>query len=366
MLYLLYEYFYDPDSIFSVLRLFRYLTFRIIYAMVTALLIAFFLGPIIIRKLRLNSIKDEPRSEIDMVNPSQKYGTPTMGGILILISALVPILLWCNIFNPFVQITVFSIIWFAALGIKDDLIKVRKKVKDGMSKTEKLFWQALFGLILGILMVSPYSPIGWQSASSINIPFYKYPLNIGWFYIPFVVLVIMATSNAVNFADGLDGLAIGPSIMVAMVFGIFAYVIGNLNLAKYFQFRFTNGTGELSVLCAAFIGAGIGFLWFNSYPAQVFMGDTGSLMIGGVMGTVAVLVKQEVLLIIAGMVFVMEAASVFIQMISINFAGRRLFFMAPIHHTFQKRGIAEPKVVIRFWIIAAIFALIALSTLKVR
>jgi len=366
MLYLLYKYFYDPDSIFSFLRLFRYLTFRIIYAMVTAFLIALLTGPSIIKLLRKNALKDVPREETEVINPSAKKGTPTMGGLLIVIAILVPTILWCNLFNPFVQIIIAATIWFSALGIRDDMIKVKDGKKDGMGKKEKLFWQSSFGFILALIMISPLSPLGMENASYINIPFYKYSIDLGWFYIPFVVFVITATSNAVNFADGLDGLAIGPSLMVAMVFGVFAYVLGNLNLSKYFQFEFFNGTGEIAVFCAAFIGAGIGFLWFNSYPAQVFMGDTGSMMIGGVMGTVAVLIKQEVLFVIVGIVFVAEAASVFIQMIFINYAGRRFFLMAPLHHSFQKKGIAEPKVVIRFWIISAIFALIALSTLKIR
>ncbi len=366
MLYLLYKYFFDPDSIFSFLRLFRYLTFRIIYAMVTAFIIALFTGPSIIKFLRKSAFKDSPREEIEVINPSTKEGTPTMGGILIITAMLIPSILWCNLFNPFVQIIIAATIWFSALGIRDDMIKIREGRKDGMSKKEKLFWQASFGFILALIMLSPLSPVGLENATHINIPFYKHAIDVGWFYIPFVIFVIMATSNAVNFADGLDGLAVGPSIMLAMVFGVFAYVLGNLNLSKYFQFEFINGTGELAVFCAAFIGAGIGFLWFNSYPAQIFMGDTGSMMIGGVMGTVAVLIKQEFLFIIAGVVFVAEAASVFIQMLFINFAGRRLFLMAPLHHSYQKKGIAEPKVVIRLWIIAAIFALIALSTLKIR
>ncbi|RMF92909.1 MAG: phospho-N-acetylmuramoyl-pentapeptide-transferase [Candidatus Schekmanbacteria bacterium] len=334
--------------------------------MVTAFIIAILTGPSIIRFLRRKSLKDIPREEIELINPSSKEGTPTMGGLLIIISMILPAILWCNLFNMYTQIIIAATVWFSALGIKDDLIKVREGRKDGMSKKEKIFWQASFGLILALIMVSPLSPVGMDKATHINFPFYKYSVDIGWLYVPFVIFVIMATSNAVNFADGLDGLAIGPSILTAMVFGVFAYVLSNLKLAKYFQFEFLNGAGELAVFSAAFIGAGIGFLWFNSYPAQVFMGDTGSMMIGGVLGTIAVLIKQEFLFIIAGIVFVAEAASVFIQMVFINYIGRRLFLMAPIHHSFQKRGIAEPKVVIRFWIISAIFALIALSTLKIR
>jgi len=365
MFYFLYEYLYAPHTIFSFLRLFRYLTFRIIYAMVTAFLISLIFGRPVIRWLKEKNIKDTTR-ELALVNASNKDGTPTMGGILIVISTLIPSILWCNLANRFVQIIIIATIWFALLGYYDDLLKIKKN-KEGLSIPKKLMLQFVFSFALGVLLVSDYSPLPATTATLISIPFYKYPVaDLYWFYILFVVFVVIATSNAVNFADGLDGLAIGPAILVTLVFGVFCYVMGNMKLSDYFQFNYIKGVGELSIFCAAVIGAGIGFLWYNAYPAQLFMGDVGSMTLGGIIAVIAIMVKQEALIVLAGMIFFIEALSVFLQMISINYIGRRLFFMAPLHHTFQKRGIAEPKVVVRFWIIAAIFALIALSTLKIR
>ena len=369
MLYFLYEHLYSPDSVFSFLRLFRYLTFRIIYAMLTAFLISLILGRPIIRWLKEKNIKDTSREEVAVIDSSKKEGTPTMGGILIVLSTLIPAVMWRNLSNRFVQIIIFSTLWFTIVGYYDDLIKVKFKNKKGLSIPQKLFAQFVFSFGLGILMISDYSPLRQTitNATLLNVPFYKYPvLDLGWFYIPFVIFVVIATSNAVNFADGLDGLAIGPTVLTILVFGVFSYVFGNMNLSQYFQFNYIKGAGELSIFCAAVIGAGVGFLWYNAYPAQLFMGDMGSMTLGGIIAVLAIMIKQEVLIVLAGMIFFIEALTVFLQMISINYAGRRLFFMAPLHHTFQKRGIAEPKVVIRFWIVALIFALIALSTLKIR
>ncbi|OGL38981.1 MAG: phospho-N-acetylmuramoyl-pentapeptide-transferase [Candidatus Schekmanbacteria bacterium RIFCSPHIGHO2_02_FULL_38_11] len=369
MLYFLYEHFYSNDSVFSFLRLFRYLTFRIIYAMLTAFLISIILGRPVIRWLKEKNIKDTSREELAVIDASKKEGTPTMGGILIVFSILIPAVLWCNLSNRFIQIIITTTLWFSVVGYYDDLLKIKYKNKDGLSIPKKLFCQFVFSFILGVLLISDYSPF-WPTttnATLLNIPFYKYPItDLNWFYIPFVIFVVIATSNAVNFVDGLDGLAIGPIILSTLVFGVFSYVLGNMNLSQYFQFNYIKGTGELSVFCAAVIGAGIGFLWYNAYPAQLFMGDMGSMTLGGIIAVIAIMVKQEVLIVLAGMIFFIEGLTVFLQMISINYIGRRLFFMAPLHHTFQKRGIAEPKVVIRFWIVALIFALIALSTLKIR
>lgn len=368
MLNYLFSYLYDHVEFLSFLRLFQYLTFRAILCSITAFCISVFFGPPVIRYLKRAGIRDLAW-DYGVVNVEGKTGTPTMGGALILGAVFLSTLLWGSLSNRYLHILFFALIWFAGVGFTDDYLKLKYKSKEGLKEHYKLFWQALFGVILGIIYLSPsISPVESSFASKLFIPFHKAPItDLGFFYVVFIVVTITAISNAVNLADGLDGLTIVPSFLVAVVYGIFAYVIGNTILAQYFLFTFLNGSGEIAVFCAAMFGAGVGFLWYNAYPAQVFMGDTGSLALGGLLGTIAILIKQEFLFLIAGGIFVAEAFSVFIQKyIYIPLIGRRLFFRTPLHHTFQHRGIAETKVVVRFWIIAVILALISLSALKIR
>ncbi|MBN2057033.1 phospho-N-acetylmuramoyl-pentapeptide-transferase [bacterium] len=367
MFYWLYEVLYDPDTPFKILRLFKYLTFRTIYSTVTAFLLSFLLGPVMIRWLKRAQIKDESWKQ-GMIDVAHKSGTPTMGGLLIIIAFLIPSLLWCNLANPYVQVILTATIWFGLLGGLDDYLKL-KRGKSGLAERYKYIGQIVFGTGLAItLLYTTYSPLPGNLAPALFIPFIKGPiLNLGILYLVFITLVIVGSTNAVNMTDGLDGLAIVPVMLVSVIMGVFAYVMGNIKHAEYLHYAYLDGAGEICVICAAVAGAGIGFLWYNTYPAQLFMGDIGSLALGGVLGTVAILIKQEFILFLAGGVFVIEAASVLLQKyIFTNWVGRRLFMRAPLHDTFKYRGIAEPKVVVRFWIISVIFALLSLSTLKLR
>lgn len=367
MFYFFYELLYDPETIFKFLRLFRYLTFRTIYSAVSAFLLSIVFGPIVIRYLKRAKIRDESRV-LGMVNVEHKTGTPTMGGVLIMLSVLIPVLLWCNLSNSFVQVTIFTALWFSLLGGLDDYLKL-KRSKDGLAERYKYLGQIVFSVVFaGYLLYSPLSPVSQATAPLLFFPFFKsLVINLGIWYAVFVVIVIVGSTNAVNMTDGLDGLAIVPVTLVAIILGIFAYVVGNIRLAEYLHYIYQPGAGELCVFCAAIAGAGLGFLWYNSYPAQLFMGDIGSMALGGVLGTVSVLIKQEFILLLAGGVFVIEAISVLLQKyLFTQLLGRRLFMRAPLHDTYKYRGWAEPKVVVRFWIISVIFALLSLSTLKLR
>ena len=368
VLYYLSSYFYDHVEYLSFLRLFQYLTFRAILASITAFVFSLFFGPPIIRLMKKHGIRDLAW-DYGVVNVEGKTGTPTMGGLLMLASIISSVFLWGNLSNRFMQILVFAVIWFGLLGFTDDYLKMKYNSKAGLKEQYKYLGQIGFGLILGMIYLFPsISPVDPAYASKLYVPFHKTAiLDAGYAYIAFITLTIVAISNSVNLADGLDGLAVVPAFLVAAVFGIFAYVIGNTVLAQHFLFPYLNGSGEIVVFCAAMLGAGVGFLWYNAYPAQIFMGDTGSLALGGLLGTISVLIKQEVLFILAGGIFVAEAFSVLVQKyIYIPLVGKRLFFRTPLHHTFQHRGIAETKVVVRFWIVAVILALISLSALKIR
>jgi len=351
----------------SWLRLFSYITLRAILAAVTAFLMSIIVGPPFIRYLKRKNATDLAWG-FDIVNVQGKSGTPTMGGLLILSTIFVSSFLWCDLSNRFIQLLLLAIVWFGAIGIRDDYLKLKESSKAGLSESKKIICQALFGVVLSVVCLHPgISPLPQDLATKLFVPFMKNPIaDLGLAYGMFIVFVIVAISNSVNLADGLDGLAIVPSFFVAGVFGAFAYVIGNVNLSDYLLFDYMPGSGEVLIFCAAFIGAGIGFLWFNAYPAQIFMGDTGSLALGGLLGTIAVLIKQEFLFVLAGGVFVAEALSVFLTKYIYIPRGRRLFFRAPLHHTLQHRGLAETKVVIRLWIIAAILALFAVTALKIR
>ncbi len=358
---MLYHLLYPLHTEFSVLYVFRFITFRTIYATITALLIAFILGPWLIDKLQKMQIGQTIRK----VGPEShfvKEGTPTMGGALILCAIIIPTLLWADLSNLFIWVTLMVTTGYGAIGFVDDYLKVVRKNSDGISARQKMFWQILIALIAAFLL---YNSVGFDTR--LSLPFFKNAQpDIGIFYIPFAVLVMVGASNAVNLTDGLDGLAIGPMIIAAATFLLLAYLAGNAKLAGYLQITGIQGAGELSVLCGAMVGAGLGFLWFNSYPAQVFMGDVGSLSLGGSLGTIAVITKNEIVLVIIGGIFVVEALSVIVQVISFRYWGKRVFRMAPIHHHFELKGWPEPKIIVRFWIISIILALIGLSTLKLR
>ncbi len=358
---MLYHLLYPLHEQFSALYIFRYITFRAIYATITALMISFIMGPWLIDKLSRLQIgqsirKDGPQSHF------KKEGTPTMGGTLILLAIVLPTLLWTDLGNIYVWVTLLVTVGFGAVGFIDDYRKVKLRNSDGLSARQKMFWLMLIAATAGFVLYV-YQPF----QTTLAFPFFKgLRPELGLLYIPFAVLVIVGASNAVNLTDGLDGLAIGPTIIASGTYLLFAYLAGNARLSEYLQISSVQGAGELAVLCGAMVGAGLGFLWFNTYPAQVFMGDVGSLSLGGALGTIAVITKQEIVLVIVGGIFVVEALSVIVQVSSFKVLGRRIFRMAPIHHHFELKGWAEPKIIVRFWIISIILALVALSTLKLR
>ncbi|MEP2944575.1 MAG: phospho-N-acetylmuramoyl-pentapeptide-transferase [Hyphomicrobiales bacterium] len=361
MLLLLSEY---SDS-FPILNVFRYITFRGGLATVTAMLVVFLFGPMIIKSLRVRQGKGQPiRDDGPQTHIIAKAGTPTMGGLMILLGLFVSTLLWADLSNPYVQMVIFVTLGFGAIGFYDDYLKVSTQSHKGFSGRLRL---ALEFVIAGLACWYIGNRGDASFATSLTFPFVKdFVLNLGYFFIPFAAFVIVGTGNAVNLTDGLDGLAIVP-VMIAMgSFGFIAYLSGNAVFADYLQIHNVAGTGELAIICGAIIGAGLGFLWFNAPPAAIFMGDTGSLGLGGALGTIAVATKHEIVLAIIGGLFVLEAVSVIIQVASYKTTGKRVFRMAPIHHHFEQKGWTEPQVVIRFWIIAFILALIGLTTLKLR
>lgn len=350
---------------FSPLNIFRYITFRTGGATATALLFVFLFGPAIISLLRLKQGKGQPiREDGPQSHLLTKRGTPTMGGLMIMAGVLVSALLWANLANPYVWIVIFVTVGFGGIGFYDDYLKVTKQSHKGFSGRSRLAIEALIAAIACIAISYVEAP---GLANKLALPFSKELIfNLGWFYIVFAGFVIVGAGNAVNITDGLDGLAIVPVMIAAGTFGFIAYLAGNAVFANYLQIHFVPGTGELAVICGALIGAGIGFLWFNAPPAQIFMGDTGSLALGGLLGTIAVATKHEIVLAIVGGLFVLEIMSVIIQVASFKLTGKRVFKMAPIHHHFEQLGWTEPQVVIRFWIIAVVLALVGLSTLKLR
>jgi phospho-N-acetylmuramoyl-pentapeptide-transferase len=361
---MLYQLLYPLHDDFGAFNVFRYITFRTAMAVLTALCLSFVLGPGLIRKLRHFQIGQEIREEGPKSHQTKK-GTPTMGGILILTSVVLPTVLWADVANPFVWIAVGSTVAFGGIGFADDYLKIVRRRNLGLTARRKLALQALTGLLVGGVLV-------WLAhrgafATSLTFPFLKWlQPDIGYAFVLFVVLVLAGSSNAVNLTDGLDGLAIGSVLITSAAFTVLAYAAGNARVADYLGIPNVKGTGELAVFCGALVGASLGFLWFNCHPAQVFMGDVGSMALGGGLGTVALLIKQEFLLVIAGGLFVLEAGSVILQVASFKLRGHRIFRMAPLHHHFELAGWSESKVVIRFWILAIMFALLALATLKLR
>jgi phospho-N-acetylmuramoyl-pentapeptide-transferase len=343
-------------------NVFRYLTFRSVMALISALVISLVIGPWIIRRLREAQLGGDTVREDTPERHRSKKGTPSMGGLVILGALLTSTLLWANLKNRYVWVVVLATVGFGLIGLADDVKKLR--TRRGLSARHKLALQiVLAAAVLQLVVWQP--PASW--APVLAIPFFKgWLVNLGVWWIPFAVLVIVGASNAVNLTDGLDGLAIGPVIMAGGAFGILAYLTGNFKAADYLKILNVKGAGELAVFCGALIGAAIGFLWFNCHPAQVFMGDVGSLALGGAIGTLAVLVKAELLLPLIGGLYVVEAASVIIQVVSFKLTGRRVFRMAPLHHHYELAGWAEPKIVVRFWIVSFALALLALTTLKLR
>jgi phospho-N-acetylmuramoyl-pentapeptide-transferase len=350
---------------FSPLNIFRYITFRTGGATATGLLIVFLFGPWMISLLRLRQGKGQPiREDGPQSHLLTKRGTPTMGGLMILAGVLISTLLWANLENHYVWIVLFVTMGFGAIGFYDDYLKVTKQSHKGFSGRSRLAIEALIAALACIAISYMATP---GLANKVALPFSKELIfNLGWFFVVFGGFVIVGAGNAVNITDGLDGLAIVPVMIAAGTFGFIAYLTGNAVFSNYLQIHFVPGTGELAVICGALIGAGLGFLWFNAPPAQIFMGDTGSLALGGLLGTVAVAAKHEVVLAIVGGLFVLEIFSVIIQVTSFKLTGKRVFKMAPIHHHFEQLGWTEPQVVIRFWIVSVVLALVGLATLKLR
>ena len=356
---------------YSVFNVFQYLTFRGILGVLTALVIAFIVGPYLIERLSYHQIGQSVRDDGPKSHLS-KAGTPTMGGALILVAIVVSTLLWADLSNRYIWVVLVVTFIFGAVGWVDDYRKVVQRNSRGLPAKWKYFWQSVGGLGAAFFLyftAPDCAPdaVNCGFETKLIVPFFKEVyLDLGWFYIVLTYFVIVGTSNAVNLTDGLDGLAIMPTVLVGGALGVFAYVFGHSEFSRYLGFPHISGTGELIIVCGSLVGAGLGFLWFNTYPAQVFMGDVGALALGNIIGVIAVITRQEIVLFIMGGVFVMETVSVILQVGSYKLTGRRIFRMAPIHHHFELKGWAEPKVIVRFWIITVILVLFGLSTLKLR
>ena len=348
----------------SVFNIFRYITFRTGGALITSALIVFIFGPAIIASLRLRQGKGQPIRADGPQTHFKKAGTPTMGGLMILSGIVGSSLLWTNLSSVYVWVVLLVTLGFGAIGFYDDYLKVTKQTHKGFSGKARLAIEfVIAGIAAWVIMNAGQEPF----SSSLTFPFMKdFIVNLGWFFVPFAAFVVVGAGNAVNLTDGLDGLAIVPIMIAAASFGIIAYLSGNAVFAEYLQIHFVPGTGELAVVLGAVIGAGLGFLWFNAPPASIFMGDTGSLAMGGLIGTISVATKHEIVMAIIGGLFVIEALSVIVQVGYFKMTGKRVFLMAPIHHHFEKLGWTESQVVIRFWIVAVVLALVGLSTLKLR
>lgn len=360
---MLYHFLYPLKDFWFAFNVFRYITFRAAFAAVTSFLLCLLLGPVVIRLLSRRRIgektsrRDAPT--LDRFH-SGKAGTPTMGGILIVGSILISTLLWSRLDNSYVWLAMSATLWLCAIGFIDDYIKLVREDVRGISSVTKFTGQIIAGLIAALFLY-----ISGEGTGILYFPFFKnLIIDLGIFYVPFVIIVIAGASNAVNLTDGLDGLAIGCVIMIAAAYSALSYITGNFNLSGYLRVPFIPQAAEISVFCAAIAGSGLGFLWFNSHPASIFMGDTGSLALGGAIGVAAVLIKKEILLVLVGGVFVIEALSVILQVASFKIMNKRIFLMAPIHHHFQLKGWAESKITVRFWIVSAILSLLTLVSLK--
>jgi phospho-N-acetylmuramoyl-pentapeptide-transferase len=357
----LYNLLYPLSTEFSILNVFRYITFRSVWALLTALIISILVGPRFISFLK--RLKCGQYIQEDLKAHMEKEGTPTMGGLLIAFSLGISVFFWADLTNPNIWLAMFVFVGFGCVGFVDDYMKIAGKNNKGLSAKAKLIGQMAVAIsAMGILFTLP------AYSTNLVVPFFKnFTPDLGWFYIPFAVLVMVGTSNGVNLTDGLDGLAIGPTIVAGICFAVFIYVAGNAGMAGYLQVAHVTGVGEVAVFCGALVGASLGFLWFNAYPAQVFMGDVGSLSLGGVLGFLSVLCKQELILLVAGGLFVVETLSVVVQVGYFKFTGGKRFFrMAPLHHHFELKGTPESKIIIRFWITSVLLGLAALSVLKLR
>ncbi len=356
---MLYHFLFPLAKIHSIFNIFQYITFRTIYATVTALVLSFIIGPFLIRKLSSMQVvevirRDGPPSHL------VKEGTPTMGGVIILIAVMVSVALWGRFDNTYIWVLSIVTMGMGAIGFADDYRKMSGKIK-GLSAVTKILLQVIVASAAVLILYNG------GIDTTLTIPFFKEArIEMGLFYVPFAVCVIVGTSNAVNLTDGLDGLAIGPMTIAAATYVLFSYLTGHSRLAEYLQILYVVDAGELAVFAGAMAGASLGFLWFNTYPAQVFMGDIGALSLGGALGSIAVITKHEILLLLVGGIFVVEALSVIFQVSSFKMRGKRVFQMAPIHHHYELKGWPEPKIIVRFWIIAIILSLIAASTLKIR
>jgi phospho-N-acetylmuramoyl-pentapeptide-transferase len=362
---MLYKLLYPLRDMISGFNVFRYITFRSAWAALTALVISFIFGPWLIERMRRIKLGQYIREE-GPKSHQQKAGTPTMGGILINVAIVIPTILWADISNPYIWIVLFVTFAYGAIGFVDDYRKLAKKQNMGLTAKEKFSMQIGVALVAGLAIA--YLPSIHNNYSTVlTFPFFKMlHLNLHFLYIPFIIVVIVGASNGVNLTDGLDGLAIGSTLIVAVTYTILTYAAGNFRVADYLRIAWVPQTGELAVFCGAMVGASLGFLWFNAHPAEIFMGDVGSLALGGAIGCLAVMIKQEILLGLVGGLFVIEGMSVVLQVASFKLTGRRIFKMSPLHHHFELSGWRETKVVVRFWIIAIIFAMLALSTLKLR
>jgi phospho-N-acetylmuramoyl-pentapeptide-transferase len=360
---MLYNLLYPLKETFLVFNLFKYITFRTGGAMMTAMILSFIIGPPFIAWLRAKKVGQTIRSDGPETH-FKKAGTPTMGGLMILFTVTLSTILWVDLANPYMWPVLFVFLGYGAIGFCDDYAKLTRSSTKGVPGRVRLFLECLIALVAVLVFMILQGP---TLGSSLAFPFFKNLLvDLGWFFVPFALFVVVGAANAVNLTDGLDGLAIGPIMISAACFGIISYLIGNAKFAEYLQIHYVQDAGELAVFCGALVGAGLGFLWFNAPPAMVFMGDTGSLSMGGALGAISVVTKHEIVLGIIGGLFVIETLSVIIQVMSFKTRGKRVFKMAPIHHHFEKMGWAETQVVVRFWIIAIIFAMIGLSTLKLR
>jgi phospho-N-acetylmuramoyl-pentapeptide-transferase len=360
---MLYHLLYPLSKTFFGFNVFRYLTFRSAGAVITALLVSFILGPWIIRRLRLLKFGQQVRDDGPQTHLT-KQGTPTMGGLLIIAAITLSVLLWSDLTNKYVWVVLFATLAFGGIGFWDDYLKVVKKRSTGLRAIEKFGLQIAASLVIGVFL---YFFSGDPEAARLSVPFMKQMIiDLGWFSIPFAAVVIVGSSNAVNLTDGLDGLAAGLVGIAATANAVIVYVSGNRILADYLKIPYIPGSGELVIFCGALLGASLGFLWYNAHPAEVFMGDVGSLSLGGALGTLAVVTKHELILVVTGGIFVAEAVSVMLQVASYKLTGKRIFKMAPIHHHFEEIGWPESKVIIRFWIVGIILALMSLGSLKLR
>lgn len=361
---MLYYLFYPMADVWSVFNVFRYITFRSVYAAITAFIICTLFGPMVIRYLKQKKIGQNIRND-GPDSHQDKAGTPTMGGLIILPAIFFSTLLWARWEHGAVWIASFALIWFGLVGFLDDYLKLTRKQSQGLIARNKLIAQAIGSALIMLWVIK--TGVDWNYVTCITVPFFKAPVCLPvWLYFILGMVVIAGASNGVNLTDGLDGLAIGSLALVAGTFVVMSYIGANVKFSNYLNVIFIPGGGELTVMCSAMVGAALGFLWFNSHPAEIFMGDTGSLSLGGVLGTMAVLIKQELLLFVVGGIFVAEVLSVILQVGSFKLTGKRIFLMAPLHHHFELKGWSEQKVVIRFWIVAIMLAIITLSTLKLR